>query len=125
MRYLKTALRIAAIAAFAFAVVSPASYALLFASVGDRSAFIDIAVVGSCVILVADAFRHLIVWLFVSAVAVLVAASLAGMFVHFQDSGESGPLPYEWLNGYYIRSSPLLLISAVVRWFLRHESQRA
>ena len=125
VRHLKTALRIAALTAFAFAAISPATYALLSAFVGDRSAFIDMAVVGSCIILVADAFKHLAVWLFVFGVAVLLTASLAGMFVHFQDSGESGPLPYEWLNGYYLRSMPLLLISAGARLLLRREHQRA
>ena len=118
-------MRIAAVAAFAYAVVAPASYALLFAFMADRSALIDIAVVGSCVILVANGFKPLSGWLFVSATALLIAASLAGIFVHFRDSGASGPLPYEWLNGYYLRSTPLLLISSAVRFFSRYERQWA
>jgi hypothetical protein len=50
---------------------------------------------------------------------VLLAASLVGLFVHFRDSGESGPLPYEWLNDYYFRSTPLMLISAANRLLRR------
>jgi hypothetical protein len=113
---------ITTVCAFAFAVISPGSYALLFAYVGDRSALIDFAVVVSCVILAADVFRHFRVWIFLSAAVVLLSASLAGLFVHFRDSGESGPLPYEWLNRYYVCSMPLLLFSAAARLFPRSRS---
>jgi len=38
-----------------------------------------------------------------------MAFSLAGFGYHFRDSGESGPLPYEWINDYFWSAIPLLV----------------
>jgi hypothetical protein len=126
MRILKVGLMIVAVVACFYAVVWPATYAFLFAFFGDGSgAFLDIAVAASCVILLADIFRSLNIWLFSFAIVALLAASFAGFFFHFRASDESGPLPYEWLNYYYVRSAPLLLVSAGVRLFRYHGAKQA
>ena len=125
MRPLKAAFTIVAVPACLYAVISPAGYALLFAYVRDSSAFFDAIVAVSCIILLTDIFRRLNFWIFSPAFAVLLAASLAGLLFHFRSSGESGPLPFEWLNGYHLRSTPLLLVSAAARLFLHNEPNRA
>jgi len=114
-------LKIAAVAAFIYASIAPATYALL-SGVVHLSAFVDVGVLVSCGIVFADVLERRPVWLYLSAMGVLLAASLVGRFVHFRDSGESGPLPYEWLNHYYLFSTPLVLVSAASR-LLRQQKE--
>ena len=94
-----------------WAALSPASYGALFLSVLDSSAIIDFVVLGSCIIIVWDAFKTMPRLIWGTAFMVLLIATNIGFFYYFRDSGESGPLPYEWLNGYYKFTVPLITLS--------------
>jgi hypothetical protein len=114
--------KILLVAACLFAVLVPAMYAFVFGVCWDIDALVATAVTGSCIILGAGGFKRVSGLAFASAVSVLSTATLVGFFVHFPDSGSSGPLPYEWLNGYFQFSTPLLLIAIGVRFFKHDET---
>jgi len=97
----------------------PAVYTFLF--VGDASSLVGLIVAGSCIILLIEVFKSVKLWLFVCAMATLFCASLMGICFQFRHSGESGPLPYEWLNKYYVNAIPLLVLSGGFR-FWRHRA---
>jgi hypothetical protein len=92
---------------------------VLFSAVRHPSAIVDFVIAFGCLGLAFDIIRRMPVWIWFAAFAVVTVSSLAGLCFHFQDSGESGPLPYEWLNDYYVRSWPLLIIALGARLFLR------
>ena len=99
------------------AALAPAAYGLLFGYHGHWSALIDIATAGLCAILAVSSFYPGMktIWV-VSFLWVLLTACL-GLFHHFQDSGESGPLPFEWINHYVWPAAPLLIISMAFQIF--------
>lgn len=107
------ALKIAFLMAGAWAALKPTLFAAIFAFVGHRSAVLDMVVVASCLVIVWGAFRRAPLYLWVGSVLVLMVSSFAGFFHHFKDSGESGPLPYEWLNGYFQFSLPLVVLVVI------------
>jgi hypothetical protein len=111
-------LKIATIVAGVLAALRPAVYGTLSIVFMDSSAIIDLLVFGSCIILVWHTFRSapLLVW--VAAFAVLLVAANIGFIHHFKDFGESGPLPFEWLNEYFIQALPLIILALLSR-FLR------
>ena len=110
---MKTTLRILIVIAAILAILAPASYCLLFAAFTHWSALVDLALVVSCIILALAAFKHIsfVFWMMAFVIVTVFAGS--GFFNHFRDSGESGPLPFEWLNGYYLNALPLLLLAAL------------
>jgi hypothetical protein len=111
-------LKIAIIAAGVLAALRPAVYGALSIVFVDSSAIIDFLVLLSCIIIVWDTFRsaHLFVW--VAAFAVSLVAANIGFIYHFKDFGESGPLPFEWLNEYFIHALPLLILALLSRFLL-------
>ena len=78
----------------------------------------------SAVGLVVDFFRRVPTLLWIIMIVVLSSAGSVGLFHHFRDSGESGPLPYEWLNGYYECALPLILISVAARICKYHKHEQ-
>jgi len=108
-------LKIVILLAGIWAALRPAVYGALSIFFVDSSAMIDLLVLGSCIIIVWDAFRSLSPVVWISSFAVLLIATNTGFFHHFRDSGESGPLPYEWLNGYYQYTLPLISLAILNR----------
>ena len=108
---LKTALRLAIIPATFWALLAPASYGFLFATVGDWSALLDVAIVLCCIALALSSFVRIPSALWAVCVLTVLMAVLSGQFHHFQDSGASGPLPFEWLNSYPAQGLPLLVLA--------------
>ena len=108
---MKIALRVIVIPALIWAGLAPGNYGFLSFYFHHWSAWVDLAVLLACIILAAPPFKRLpfTLWL-CGLIAVSVTASL-GFFHHFQDSGESMPLPFEWLNGYWTQALPLVLVS--------------
>lgn len=119
-------LKIATLIAGIWAAMHPAVYGVLFLFFVDYSAIIDLMVVASCIIIVWHTFRSLPLFLWIVSLAVLFLAASIGFFHHFRDVGESGPLPYEWLNGYYKFSLPLIILALLNRLFQwRFDSSKA
>lgn len=106
-------LKISIILAGLWAAIRPAAYCGLSFFFRDSSAFIDLLVLGICVIVVCNAFYVLPRFLWVLALVMLLVFGSVGFFYHFQDVDESSPLPYEWLNGYYLHAFPLILLSVI------------
>jgi hypothetical protein len=104
-------LKLAIIVAGVLAALRPAVYGTLSIIFMDSSAIIDLLVLGSCIVLVWHTFRSapLLVW--VAALAVLIVAANIGFIHHFKDFGESGPLPFEWLNEYFMHALPLIILA--------------
>ena len=48
-----------------------------------------------------------------ASLLILLTAISIGFFHYFRDVGESGPLPYEWLNGYYKFTLPLITLAVL------------
>ena len=98
-----------------WAILVPASYGLLFGFIFHWSALVDFAIVGACGVLALSAFKDVspVLWFIAFSIVSLSAAS--GFFYHFRDSGESGPLPFEWMNDYFLQAIPLLVVSVLVR----------
>ena len=71
----------------------------------------DFLVLGSCIIVVWDALKTLAPLVWAASLLILLTATSIGFFHYFRDFGESGPLPYEWLNGYYKFTLPLLALA--------------
>jgi hypothetical protein len=103
--------------AAAWAILAPAMYGTLFGAFADWSALFDFLIVFSCGVLVVAAFKNISLGLWLAAFAVMALSGVSGFFYHFQDSGESGPLPFEWLNSYFVQALPLLLIAFLSRFF--------
>lgn len=112
---MKIAFRIAIVPAALWALFLPGAYGLLFTVATDWSAIVDFAIVISCIVLALSSFIRIpsIAWFI--CFFILSVALLSGVFFHFQDSGESGPLPFEWLNRYFIQGTPLLILSGTQR----------
>ena len=108
-------LKTATILAGMWAGLRPATYAFLFLFSLDSSIIFDLLVLLSCTILAWEAFRPTIRTAWVLSLVILLLATGMGFFHHFPDYGESGPLPYEWLNGYYTFSLPLIFVTLVAR----------
>ena len=109
---MKTILRILVVIAAILAILAPASYCLLFVAFADWSALVDFVLVISCIILALAAFKHISFILWMTAFVIVAVFAGSGFLHHFQDSDESGPLPFEWLNGYFLKALPLLLLTA-------------
>jgi hypothetical protein len=107
------------IVACIWAVLAPMQYGLISAVCLHWSAIPDAVVVWSCVELTFQGFAGRRWKRWIAGVLVLAAASTIGLFHHFQDQGESAPLPFEWLNYYWLAGSPLLLLSAVLVFIQR------
>lgn len=110
-------LKIAILFAGIWAALRPATYGALFLSVFDSSAIIDFLVLGSCIIIVWDAFKTMPRLIWVTAFVFLLVATTIGFIQYFRDSGESGPLAYEWLNEYYKFTVPLITLSLINCFF--------
>jgi hypothetical protein len=93
-----------------WAAIRPAVYGALFTLVFNSSAIIDFLVVGSCFVIVWHAFRPLPSFMWITPFGVLLVATIVDFLHHFRDFGESGPLPYEWLNGYHRHTLPLITL---------------
>ncbi len=116
------------IAAAIWACLVPSSYSVLWFLCRAWVPFgVSAAVCVCSVILVIDEFRRIPIPLWVMMLVLLASAGSAGFFHHFRDSGESGPLSYEWLNGYHIYALPLVLVSLASRahnWKMRHKEEK-
>ena len=104
-------LKMVALPAGVWAGFQPAMYGALFTVFTHYSALIDFLVLASCLVLTISIFKRIRSAVFFIALATLLFASVIDFFHHFQDSGTSGPLPYEWLNGFYLFGLPLVFIS--------------
>jgi hypothetical protein len=111
---MKLTLRILAVAAGVWACLSPFIW-LIFCNGWWGPRGIAVIIFTSSVGLVVDIFRRVPVMLWIMMLVMLLSAGSVGIFHHFQDSGESGPLPYEWLNSYYASALPLILVSLATR----------
>ena len=114
---MKTTLRTLIVIAAIWAILAPAMYGVLFGAFADWSALLDFLIVFSCGVLVLAAFKNISLGIWLAAFAVVAVSGVSGFFYHFQDSGESGPLPFEWLNSYFVQALPLLLIALLARFF--------
>lgn len=117
LQEMRVLLRALIVIAAIWAILAPATYGLLFGFSFDWSALFDFVVVGSCAVLAFTAFKDISLILWLVAFIVVAVSGASGFFYHFQDSGESGPLPFEWLNNYFLQALPLLLIAAISRLF--------
>ncbi len=90
--------------------LGPFLYGVLFLFSGDWSAIIDFTIAAAVLGSVLKLYVKIPKTLWVVSMAVFAGASLIGFFVHFRDSGESGPLPFEWLNQYYHGGIPALFL---------------
>ena len=93
-----------------WAIYIPVMYGLLFTFSLNSSALVDLTIFISCIALTATVFIKPKPAISLISSVIVLAFSIVGFFYHFQDSGTSGPLPYEWLNGYYLHTLPLLII---------------
>lgn len=103
-------IRIAAVILAGLCFLGPFFYGVLFLFCGHWSAFVDFTVAASVVVSVLNPYVNVPMTPWLVSMAIFTAASLIGFFIHFQDSGESGPLPFEWLNQYYQVGIPTLLL---------------
>jgi len=114
---MKTILRTLIVIAAIWAVLAPAMYGVLSGAFADWSAIFDFLIVFSCGVLVLAAFKNISLGIWLAVFAVVAVFGVSGFFYHFQDSGQSGPLPFEWLNSYFVQALPLLLIALLARFF--------
>ena len=117
-------LKIAIFVSGIWAAYLPAVYGALSIFYVDSSAIIDLLVVGSCIIIVWDTFRASPRIILLTSFMVLLIATTIGFFHYFRDSGASGPLPYEWLNGYYEHTVPFIILSLLM-FFLRQRFENS
>ena len=99
------------------AILAPTTYGLLFGFCFDWSALVDFVVAGSCGVLAFTAFKDISLKLWLTAFLIVTVSATSGFFHHFRDSGESGPLPFEWMNNYFIDAIPLVILSVLARAF--------
>lgn len=111
------ALKISILLTGILAAYPPAVYGALTIFYFDLSAIIDLLIVGGCVIIAWDAFRSVPRFMWIASFIALLIATSIGFFHYFQDAGESGPLPYEWLNGYYKFTIPLIALCSLNHFF--------
>lgn len=104
-------IRIVLLPAIIWAARAPGTYGFYSIFFGHWSALIDIVVVLGCVILIVPAFKKIPWTLWLTGLLIVAVASSVGLFHHFRDSGESMPLPFEWLNEYWQGALPLLVLS--------------
>ena len=112
---MKILLRALIVIAAVWAILAPASYGLLFGVFFHWSALVDFAIVGACGVLALTAFKDVSLMLWLTAFSIVALCAASGFFYHFRDSGESGPLPFEWMNDYLFQAIPLLAVSVLVR----------
>jgi len=91
-------------------MVAPLSYGIMFGSGRDWSAVVDVAVALICIVVALSVFLNTRFGVWVTSILCLSIVALAGQFHHFKDSGESGPLPYEWINNYITQALPLIVL---------------
>ena len=96
-----------------WAVQPPLHHLLLFAQMAHWSAVVDVAVCCCCVVLVAATIREPSGQLWWCAFCILCVASTIGSAVHMPALESGGP--FEWLNGYYVFTLPLLILSVLHR----------
>jgi len=118
---MKIVLRTLIVIAAILAILAPAMYGFHFGAFADWSALVDFALVISCVALAFAAFRNLSVMLWLTAFTIVTVFAVSGFFHRFRDSGESGPLPFEWLNSYFLQAFPLLVVAILTRVFLTNK----
>ena len=106
---MKLALRIVIVLAALFASLSPASYGTFFGA----NMLLCYLLVTACFVLACSEFRDFHFLIRISSWFLVLAFSLAGFGYHFRDSGESGPLPYEWINDYFWAAIPLLVTTMI------------
>jgi len=102
--------RIMIVIAALWALYLPGAYGILFAFVMHWSAAVDFMIVLCCLILTVSAFTKVTGAVLSMCLIILAVSSISGLFFHFKDSGESGPLPFEWLNDYLVHVLPLLIL---------------
>lgn len=83
---------------------------------GPPIGYIPIAL--ALLLIMMSAFDIIHHYLTLVATLIVIGYSVASQFHRFRDSGESGPLPYEWLNDYWIISWPAVLVGAYFTWSL-------
>ena len=93
----------------------PGFYGILFAYGMHWSAIVDFLIVTSCLILAVSTFARIPVVVWSICLTILAIATVSGLVFHFRDSGESGPLPFEWLNGYLKNGLPLPIFCTIYR----------
>ena len=110
-----TAFRIFIVMAALWALYLPGAYGILFAFVTHWSALVDFTIVVCCLILTVAVFIKIPGAFWYMSFIILTTAAVSGFFYHFRDLGESGPLPFEWLNVYIEHVLPLLLLSVIFK----------
>jgi len=118
---MKIVLRTLIVIAAIFAILAPAMYGFLFGAFADWSALIAFALVLSCAALVFAAFKNFSFMLWLAVFTIVTVFAVSGFFHRFRDSGESGPLPFEWLNSYFLQAFPLLVIAILTRVFVTNK----
>ena len=116
---MKTAFRIGISLAAAWALVAPGSYAIFFGAGAHWSAIIDLTVASACIVLWFASLRSIPTVPWAIGILVLLVAAFSGKVYTFRDSGESGPLPFEWLNRYLLQALPLIALSLLHRLYNR------
>jgi hypothetical protein len=109
-------LRILIVFAGIWAALSPASYGFLFILAADSSTVFDLLILGTCILLVLNEFKYCPNFIWFISIFILIITTSIEFFYLFRDVGESGPLPYEWLNGYYKFSLPLIILSMLSQY---------
>jgi hypothetical protein len=112
---MKLTVQIASVLSAFWATITPAMYGLLFVAVGDWSAAIDVLIVLFCIVLAVAAFARIPFTVWLVCFTCMLGLAVAGFFYHFRGSGESGPLPFEWINGYFIHAAPILVSSVLMK----------
>ena len=112
---MKIALRILIVPAVVWAILPPGAYGLLFLVVKDSSAIIDFVLVAACVVLGISAFKSMSFLIWIIAFTTVSIFGLIGFVHRFRYFGESGPLPFEWINNYFIHAIPLIFLSILMQ----------
>jgi hypothetical protein len=107
-------------AACIYPSLSALSYGVIFVWLGHFASLFSVFIGLACILLFIDSIKLLPTKIYLSVFIIVLVTSSLGFFIHFQDSGESGPLPFEWLNNYWKISFPLLFASAIGRFLKKH-----
>ena len=110
---MRLALRILIVFAAIWALLAPLSYGVIFGLFFDWSAIVDLSLAFACMILAYSECKNIRMTVRISAFLVVLGFLFADLLRNFRATGESGPLPFEWINGYFWQALPLLFLSAI------------